>query len=79
MDCHRILVTGGAAYIGSHTCRALLQAGYEVVVLDNLCNSSPESLKRLRALAGKPLHFVEGDVRDQRALRNMSPVTRLLP
>jgi len=48
-----------------------LQAGYEVVVLDNLCNSSPESLKRVQALAGKPLLFIEGDVRDPQVLRNI--------
>jgi UDP-glucose 4-epimerase len=69
---HRIvLVTGGAGYIGSHTCLALLQAGYEVVVLDNLCNSSPKSLKRVQALAGKPLHFIEGDVRDPQVLHDV--------
>jgi UDP-glucose 4-epimerase len=71
VNCHRILVTGGAGYIGSHTCLSLLQAGYEVVVLDNLCNSSPESLKRVQALAGKPLHFIEGDVRDPQVLRDI--------
>jgi UDP-glucose 4-epimerase len=71
VNCHRILVTGGAGYIGSHTCLALLQAGYEVVVLDNLCNSSPESLKRVQALAAKPLHFIEGDVRDPQVLRTI--------
>lgn len=47
-----VLVTGGAGYIGSHTTLALLQAGYEVVVLDNLCNSSAESLKRVRSWQG---------------------------
>ncbi len=67
----KILVTGGAGYIGSHTCLVLLQAGYEVVVLDNLCNSSAESLIRVQALAAKPLTFVEGDVRDPQALKNM--------
>ncbi len=72
MNYHRIvLVTGGAGYIGSHTCLALLQAGYEVVVLDNLCNSSPKSLKRVQALAGKPLHFIEGDVRDPQVLHDV--------
>jgi len=49
----------------------LLQAGYEVVVLDNLSNSSAESLKRVQALGGKPLHFIEGDVRDPQVLRDI--------
>ncbi|MBT8470481.1 MAG: NAD-dependent epimerase/dehydratase family protein, partial [Deltaproteobacteria bacterium] len=52
-----ILVTGGAGYIGSHCCVELLQAGYEVVVLDNLCNSSREALRRVEEITGKPLHF----------------------
>jgi len=64
-------VTGGAGYIGSHTCLVLLQAGYEVVALDNLCNSSPESLRRVQALAGKSLWFIEGDVRNSQALRDI--------
>lgn len=63
-----ILVTGGAGYIGSHTVLALLQAGYEVVVLDNLCNSSAESLKRVAQLAGRVPAFVEGDIRDRAVL-----------
>ena len=72
MNSHRtILVTGGAGYIGSHSCLVLLEAGYEVVVLDNLSNSSAESLTRVQALAGKPLHFIEGDVRDPQLLRDI--------
>ena len=63
-----ILLTGGAGYIGSHTTLALLQAGYEVVVLDNLSNSSPESLKRVEQLAGRASMFVEGDIRDRAVL-----------
>lgn len=59
-----ILVTGGAGYIGSHTCLQLLEAGYELVVLDNLSNSKPEALRRVQRLAGKNLQFVEGDIRD---------------
>ena len=59
-----ILVTGGAGYIGSHTTLALLQSGHNVVVLDNLCNSSAESLKRVAQLAGRAPVFVEGDIRD---------------
>ena len=59
-----ILVTGGAGYIGSHTCLELLQQGYGVVVIDNLSNASAESLTRVEELAGKKLRFYEGDVRD---------------
>jgi len=64
----RILVTGGAGYIGSHTALALLQSGFEVVVLDNLCNASAESLKRVANLAGSVPIFVEGDVRNRALL-----------
>lgn len=66
-----ILVTGGAGYIGSHTTLALLQAGHEVVVLDNLSNSSPESIKRVAGIAGRAPIFVEGDVRDVSGLREL--------
>lgn len=64
----KILVTGGAGYIGSHTCVELLNSGHEVVVLDNLCNSSAESLNRVQQLTGKTLAFVEGDIRDAQVL-----------
>ena len=63
-----ILVTGGAGYIGSHTCLELLNAGYEVTVVDNLCNSSEESLTRVQELTGKPLNFQNVDLRDAAAL-----------
>ena len=63
-----ILVTGGAGYIGSHTVLVLLQAGHDVVVLDNLVNSSAESLRRVGTLAGKTATFIEGDIRDRAAL-----------
>jgi UDP-glucose 4-epimerase len=59
-----VLVTGGAGYIGSHTCVELLEAGYDVVVIDNLCNSSKESLKRVEQITGKTLKFYEGDIAD---------------
>ena len=59
-----ILVTGGAGYIGSHCCVELLDAGYDVVVLDNLCNSSEESLVRVREITGKDLVFHGVDLRD---------------
>ena len=63
-----ILVTGGAGYIGSHTCIELIHAGYEVVVLDNLCNSSKESLNRVGKIVGKEIKFYEADIRDAKAL-----------
>ena len=65
----KILVTGGAGYIGSHTCLELLQAGYEVVVVDNLSNSKEESLKRVQELAGKTLEFHKVDLLDKKALK----------
>jgi len=64
----KILVTGGAGYIGSHTCIELIKAGYEVVVVDNLCNSSLESLKRVESLVDCNIPFYEVDVRDKAAL-----------
>lgn len=60
----KILVTGGAGYIGSHTCVELLNNGFDVVVLDNLSNSSEESLARVEKLTGKSITFMKGDVRD---------------
>ena len=59
-----VVVTGGAGYLGSHTTLVLLQAGFDVVVLDNLCNSSSESLVRVAQIAGRSPVFVVGDVRD---------------
>lgn len=64
----KILVTGGAGYIGSHTCVELLEAGHDVVVIDNLCNSSRVSLDRVALLTGRTVSFVEGDIRDPAAL-----------
>ena len=66
-----VLVTGGSGYIGSHTCVELLNEGYGVVVIDNLCNSNPKSLDRVRELTGKDLKFYEGDVRDEALLRKI--------
>lgn len=66
-----ILVTGGAGYIGSHTCVEMLNAGYEVVVIDNLDNSSSESLKRVEKITGKTVKFYKEDVRDKEALRKI--------
>ncbi len=66
-----ILVTGGAGYIGSHTCVELLNAGYDVVVLDNLCNSSEESLNRVREITGKDLTFYKVDLLDADAVEDV--------
>jgi UDP-glucose 4-epimerase len=63
-----ILVTGGAGYIGSHTCVELLNAGFDVTVFDNFCNSHAEALKRVEHITGKKLYRVRGDVRDRTAL-----------
>ena len=60
----KILVTGGAGYIGSHTCVELLEKGFDVIVVDNFSNSSPESIRRIEKIAGKKVIFYEGDVRN---------------
>lgn len=65
---HKILVTGGAGYIGSHTCIALSEAGYDVVVYDNLSNSNSESITRVSNIIDKPIEFVQGDIRDSKLL-----------
>jgi UDP-glucose 4-epimerase len=68
----RVLVTGGAGYIGSHTCIELMSAGHDVVVVDNLCNSKPESLHRVARIAGRPVAAFERiDVRDRAALKSV--------
>ncbi len=64
----KILVTGGAGYIGSHTCVELLNEGYDVVVVDNLYNASPKALDRVKEITGKDLTFYEADIRDREAL-----------
>ena len=63
-----ILVTGGAGFIGSHTCVELLNAGYKIVVMDNFYNSKPESLNRIKKITGKDFPFYEADIRDRAAL-----------
>lgn len=65
-----ILVTGGAGYIGSHTCVELINAGHELVVVDNFSNSSPEALRRIEEITGKPVSFVEADIRNRQAIEN---------
>lgn len=66
-----ILVTGGAGYIGSHTCLELLNAGYDVVVVDNLCNAREESLKRVSQLTNSEIVFKQVDIRDRSGLRKV--------
>ena len=65
-----ILVTGGAGYIGSHTCVELLNAGYEIVVLDNFINSKPESLNRIRRITGRKFKFYNVDLLDEEKVRS---------
>lgn len=67
----KILVTGGAGFIGSHTCVELLNAGYDVVVLDNLCNSSEKSLQRVEQITGKKVTFYKADILDREALNHI--------
>lgn len=67
----KILLTGGAGYIGSHTCVVLLEAGYQVVVVDNYSNSKPVSLQRVSKLTGKPIAICQADVRDEAALERV--------
>jgi UDP-glucose 4-epimerase len=64
----RVLVTGGAGFIGSHTCLEMLEAGFRVTVVDNLSNSKEEALRRVQALTGKEIDFVKADIRDRAAL-----------
>ena len=76
-----VLITGGAGYIGSHTCLQLLQANYDIVVLDNLSNSQTESLDRVRQLSGKDFPFIKGDIRDASLLRTVFsqyPITSVI-
>ncbi len=61
----KILVTGGAGYIGSHTCVELLNAGHEVTVFDNFCNSQSEALARVERITGKKVHLIKGDIRSR--------------
>ncbi|MCU0841774.1 MAG: UDP-glucose 4-epimerase GalE [Thiobacillaceae bacterium] len=67
----KVLVTGGAGYIGSHTCVEMLQAGMEPVVVDNLSNSKMEALKRVERITGKPVTFYRADIRDKAALADI--------
>lgn len=76
-----ILVTGGTGYIGSHTCVALAHAGYEILILDNLCNSDSAVLSRLEVLCGSQPNFIKGDVRDRALLQDIFarfPITAVI-
>ena len=64
----KVLVTGGAGYIGSITTEVLIQSGYDVVVLDNLSNSSPAALERIAEICGRSAELIEGDIRDRAVL-----------
>ena len=66
-----ILFTGGAGYIGSHTCIELLNAGYDIVVLDNYANSKPEALKRIKEITGKDFPFYKVDLLDRSSVDNV--------
>lgn len=66
----RILVTGGAGYIGSHTCVELMNAGHEVFIYDNFSNSSPIAIERVEKITGKAIRFIQGDILDQYLLEN---------
>ena len=67
----KILVTGGAGYIGSHTCVELLNEGYEVVIVDNLSNSNEEAVRRIKKITNKDVAFYQADIRDEKALDNI--------
>ena len=64
----KVLVTGGAGYIGSHTCVELIGAGHRPLALDNLCNANPESLRRVAQITGCEVPFIQGDVCDEALL-----------
>ena len=66
-----ILVTGGAGYIGSHTCVELVKAGHDIVVFDNFCNSHPEAVARVEKIVGKKVPVVRGDIRDRELLASV--------
>ena len=71
MENKKILITGGAGYIGSHTLIELSSSGYEFIVYDNLSNSCKEALKRVEQITGKSVEFVEGDIRDKKLLKEV--------
>lgn len=72
-----ILLAGGAGYIGSHTAVELLNAGYDVIVVDNYANSSPESIARVEQITGKSVKLYEADVRDNAKLREIFSANKI--
>ncbi|HGO8776899.1 TPA: UDP-glucose 4-epimerase GalE, partial [Neisseria meningitidis] len=73
----KILVTGGTGFIGSHTVVSLLKSGHQVVILDNLCNSSINILPRLKTITGQEIPFYQGDIRDREILRRIFAENRI--
>lgn len=67
----KIFITGGAGYIGSHTAVALLNEGFEICILDNLCNSSPLAVKRIETITQKKVNFIKGDIRDKNIIKRI--------
>ena len=77
-----ILVTGGAGYIGSHTCIELVQQGHDIVIIDNLSNSSIQAIKKIEIITKSSLFFIDGDVRDEILLSevfNKFEITSVIP
>jgi UDP-glucose 4-epimerase len=75
----KVLLTGGTGYIGSHTCVQLLDAGAEVVIIDNLSNSKEIVVERIEQITGKKPHFMQGDILDAAFLDQVLPGTRSMP
>ena len=74
----QILVTGGAGYIGSHTCVELLNAGYDVIVVDNLYNSNQKAIDRIEQITQKKVKFYKEDILDKEALKKIFPKIKLM-
>ena len=73
-----ILITGGIGYIGSHTAIEMLSAGYKVLLLDNLCNSSMNTLKKMSLITNKDIPFMKGDIRDDKLLTQIFSENNLI-
>ena len=75
----KVLVTGGAGFIGSHTCVELLNAGYEIVVMDNFSNSKPASLERIKKITGKDFKFYQTDLLDEAGMNKIFDENNIEP